>query len=354
MAESKPTKIVDGIIKEFTTEETIPTTNVPVLSTDKIADNSITTSKIQDSAITDRKIDSSVARAQNILINGGFEIWQRGTSFSDGAYNADRWRIASIEGGPWNISRESDIKMINSNYSMKITINGYMRLEQRLENIEELRNKTLSLSIWAKSDTDNTSIQIGIFDGVIDTSPIYTIGTDWEKLTVTHTVHPAASTNYTPAVRIIVNSSVVYLDNAMLVIGSQPVDYVPRPIGEELLLCQRYYEKSYPLDVPPGSYNTDGYKSQASTKLWSGSNYFAYMGVVFKVPKRTVPSVTIYNPYAANDPGKWHWEDPGVASENVPTTIDTGVTKDGFAIYTTQATGYRYTGWGHWIADAEM
>jgi hypothetical protein len=50
---------------------------------------------------------------QNILINGGFEVWQRGLTFtnvSSEQYFADRWQVyKSSSDGALNISKDDSI-----------------------------------------------------------------------------------------------------------------------------------------------------------------------------------------------------------------------------------------------------
>ena len=72
-------------------------------------------------------------------------------------------------------------------------------------------------------------------------------------------------------------------------------DFEHRSFGQELALCQRYYETHNSLTTAK---TTDGsITSQWSTITSNDSNTLVVStGIIYKVPKRASPTVTIYNP----------------------------------------------------------
>jgi hypothetical protein len=86
-----------------------------------------------------------------------------------------------------------------------------------------------------------------------------------------------------------------YITGVQLEVGSQATSFDFRSIGQELLLCQRYYEKSYDQATKP-----------ATAISYGGIVFLAlgYLGVncntgcsfCYRVTKRTNPTVTIYSP----------------------------------------------------------
>ena len=70
----------------------------------------------------------------------------------------------------------------------------------------------------------------------------------------------------------------------------QPTPFEQRPIGVELALCQRYYQKSYTQSVAPGTVSQNG----ALTVLYSAS-YGATFGFQFRTTMRAAPSITLYS-----------------------------------------------------------
>ena len=82
--------------------------------------------------------------------------------------------------------------------------------------------------------------------------------------------------------------------------GPSEIAVVERSFGEELSLCQRYYEKSFPYaTVPAQNAGTSaGATGAAATVAGTATNYY---GVVkYSMQKRIAPTVTFYNPFAAN------------------------------------------------------
>ena len=97
----------------------------------------------------------------NYIINGGFDIWQRGTSFTgitSAVYTADRWAFGRLNSAPEGIvSRSTDVPQ-NFAYSIKVqrrpgtTAVNSMRLSQSLENSgKEFAGKTVTLSVYMKA-----------------------------------------------------------------------------------------------------------------------------------------------------------------------------------------------------------
>tara|TARA_Y100000296_G_scaffold81304_1_gene108269 strand:- start:53 stop:994 length:942 start_codon:yes stop_codon:yes gene_type:complete len=82
--------------------------------------------------------------------------------------------------------------------------------------------------------------------------------------------------------------------DVQLEIGSTATDFEHRSYGEELALCQRYYEKSYNHGTAPGSTTNDGLiaGSGAAGQTTTGE---LYTSNGFAVPKRTTPTMTIYD-----------------------------------------------------------
>ena len=79
-----------------------------------------------------------------------------------------------------------------------------------------------------------------------------------------------------------------------LEVGSVATDFEHRSFGQELALCQRYYETHNSLTTAK---TTDGsVTSQWSTITSNDSNTLVVStGIIYKVPKRASPTVTLYN-----------------------------------------------------------
>jgi hypothetical protein len=200
--------------------------------------------------------------SQNYLINGGFDIWQRGTTTtSSTVYLADRWLHLS-SAGTQTVSRSTDVPAdMGLLYSLSFaSTNGTNpSIIQRIEsaNAINIAGHTVTLSLWAKStvgtaglswstatpaSTDtwsgSTTDQSGTFTASM------TVG-EWTRYSATFVVAAGATTGY----QIIINRSVTTTSTTTLFAGVQleegsvatPFRRNAPSIQAELTACQRYY-----------------------------------------------------------------------------------------------------------------
>jgi hypothetical protein len=110
------------------------------------------------------RYQGSQAAGKNAIINGGFDIWQRGTTSTFGGYTtADRWSIFSGAAFTW--ARESTVVPAGSTYSMKITAGASTQpiIYQPIETLNAIQfaGKNVTLSLLAQAST-NTSITFDV------------------------------------------------------------------------------------------------------------------------------------------------------------------------------------------------
>jgi hypothetical protein len=208
------------------------------------------TTSIPDN-IQDQTLANALRKnAQNILVNGGFEVWQRGTSFSnpaEGDFTADKWK-ATKNGSP-TVSVAQDTDEESGVYALKLDITvaaGSVQFGvfQSLENYQEYKGKTITFSASLKTSTAS-AYRIRITDGISTTYSDYHTGSgSYETLSVTHTVSASATTVATGIGRFgAISVSSCLVDSAMLVVGDNALSFKPEDPAVELERCQRYYQK---------------------------------------------------------------------------------------------------------------
>lgn len=245
---------------------------------------------IPNGSITNAQLGPDVARA-NLLTNGGFEFWQRGLGpFSAGGnpFTADRWNLANSS--PATATVTADTTNVdatgNSKYSAACVVTlstGSCNLGQTIEDFTELRGKTITASMRVKTSVGGASCQLILVQNGNNTlGTSHTGDGTWQTLTVTM----AVPTNTTSLGLVLVFwvSGTFYLDNAMLVAGSQSASYAPNHPADELLRCQRYYER---LDKAASSGLVQAFAYGATTAVF----LFHY-----KVSKAIAPTVTFAAP----------------------------------------------------------
>lgn len=296
--------------------------------------------------------------AQNILINGGMEIWQRNTSFTSpatNAYTADRWKVLHDDTPTFTVSRDS-VTVDSGTYSMKVNVTAigtgtFLEMTQDVEDFVSYAGKTVSLSmrVWS----NNSSIQLRINDGVgVSDSSAHPGDSAFHTLTVTRTISSSAT-----RLRIQVGNLgsgfttvTFYADSAMLILGSEPSNFTPRLPEIELALCQRYYEKSYEQGTFPGAS-----ASQAITRA-AGCHVVGSevdIEICFKTTKRTDPSVTLYTPGGTSGQARW-WAFNSATFEEVSTSANPISDRNMIIFHTTSPDTYYAFGDVHWTADAEI
>lgn len=160
-------------------------------------------------ADTEEKV--STLSNPNLLINGGFAVWQRGESFTiprtgygAGKYTADRWRVwanPDSTGGNITVTKADD--------GMHIEADGAGFATYRFEEAEvkKLSGKTVTLS-QSVDGVVSSAVRSFPTTGILNVALPVSGTINWIKLEL----------------------------------GEEATPYVPKGYGEELLACMRYYQ----------------------------------------------------------------------------------------------------------------
>ena len=253
---------------------------------------------------------SPYVAGKNAVINGGMDIWQRGTSFSVGngwIYTADRWQ--STEGaGTWTLSRESSVVPLGSQYSLKLTsggtTSGQIATLIETENVTQFQGKTITISAQVAAST-SIPMAISLYysttadDNITNTSTAISAttggtatptSTTFVTLTGTYAI---PSTAKTLQVRInstgnMTSTQAFYVGQVQLEIGSVATSFsrAGGTLSGELAACQRYYFRSN------SATNSNSFLAPLGNAISSTAWTCAY---TLPVTMRTTPSALDYS-----------------------------------------------------------
>ena len=247
---------------------------------------------------------------RNKIINGNFDFWQRGTSHNTIGYGSvDRWRIyfnnttQTISQGvftngqtevPGNPKYYLSSSVVSSSGS-----SNQASFSQFIEDVRTFSGQTVTLSFWAKADSNLNMVsefrQYFGTGGSPSTAVVsigvttYNLTTNWQKFTSTVSI-PSISgktigTDSTHRLQLNFfldagsdmdsrtnslghQSGTFDIAQVQLEEGTVATPFEHRPIGIELSLCQRYFCITPATGVPVDSDNTSTYF--ATNVNWPG------------------------------------------------------------------------------------
>jgi hypothetical protein len=253
---------------------------------------------------------------QNLLINGSFRFWQRQvpttlTAVAGDTYGADRWYVLT-NGGATDIQTArvdgiiqyaGQLKQVNASAKYM----GYAQIVEGFNSMP-MRGQRARLQVNLTAST-NTNVRIAILEW---TGTVNAVTSDvvksWASTTYTANnffltsnlnvtaVSPtiAVTTGHTEVsleadISPLCNNLIVFYwtesavaqnvtltaERVGLYMGGGNREWIPRSMAEELLLCKRYYQKSYAVDVAPGSVSPI-MSIILKTPIANGAWYYSY------------------------------------------------------------------------------
>lgn len=232
-------------------------------------------------------INSPNAVFKNRLINGNFDIAQRGTSFTstssannDDTYTLDRWYILSDGNDAIDVTQTTtvptgaqksiglDVETINKKFGIAQIIeasncfdviggNVTLSFQAKVSSLTKLDNVKCAIVAWSGTADTVTSDIISAW-GAEGTNPTLIANATYENTPVnlgvttsfaSYSVTANIDTASTKNIIVFIWSDVtdttlgdfLYITNVQLESGSTATSFDYRPIGTELALCQRYY-----------------------------------------------------------------------------------------------------------------
>jgi hypothetical protein len=198
----------------------------------------------------------------NLIVNGDFEIWQRGSGpFVSPLFTADEWYAYGKIGGSdvVTVSRATGAKFGNYCLQSVYAIGGVEgQIQQGVEGWKSLIGFPITFSVWVKTSTAGVSVDIvyNMIDGTHGASgptASHSGSGEWELLTAVLNPVPAGvlatpGLPHNTGIACMVISSqsgTALIDGASLVVGRFPygVDFNPVSPAEDWTRCQRYYTK---------------------------------------------------------------------------------------------------------------
>ena len=274
------------------------------------------------------------AGRRNMLYNGAMMINQRGTvsGITSSSYTLDRWMLGDGTGGTFQVSQSTNVPdgfqnaFLFETTTADTNLSGgtqYLNITQKLEGRDvkqlaygTLNAKPVTLSFWVKSSKAGQFASELEISGGVNVQP-WTVNQEdtWEYKTVTFEGNTSTAITTTTSTGMWVvlcwlaagdgisgpsfqsgwralnqterlpenipnmadsTSNIMRFTGVQLEVGKVATPFEHRSYGEELALCQRYYQKLY---YGAGA-NNAGYSNSYGT--WHGT----------PVPMRAAPSVS--------------------------------------------------------------
>jgi len=306
---------------------------------------------------------------RNFCINGNFKCWQRATSIASGAtgnssnsykyVSADRWQSYF-----YNTYNRQDVVLPNGEkvYALRETMQVTRNfLAYIIENGGRTWNQggDITISFWARTSGPSTGVSLGYYWHDNWAGSAYTLderkniiieGSEWKHYSVTKRLNANANNRANLAIEFDNNDYGSWIKlssgewwefaNVQIEKGKVATEFEQRSVGEELALCQRYYQK-----FNSGFNLVNAYPNVA---LSSGNQLPSFS---FMVEMRTAPSMspgtvtTTYDKWNATGSFSGevravatttHWMFQYYATDNGGTLLPTGgyhrgQTTEGFA-----------------------
>ena len=191
----------------------------------------------------------------NLLTNGGFDVWQRGTN-GTGGFLADRWNALNTTAA----SQSSSVPSGSGN-SIEFSGSAFPMIRQRIEaaDARHAASREVTLSLWAINVTGSTRLWVELAyanaaDNFSTTTPIGSAiilatapSTSWTLYTA-KAMLPAGAANglQIQIVREAGGASTTRVTRVSMRIGDALAigdTYQARPIGVEQALCRRFFRR---------------------------------------------------------------------------------------------------------------
>ena len=318
---------------------------------------------------------------RNRIINGDMRIDQRNagasvTQDTIGVYPVDRWLAAGTVTSKFTAQQNAgsvtppdgfrNYLGCTSSSAYSVLTGDAFWLHQRIEgfNVADLmwgtaNAKTITVSFWVRSSLTGT-FGGSVFNSAANRSyPFtYTISAanTWEQKTLTIAGDTSgtwlttngtglqlnfslgtgstfsgtagawtgsAAYSATGATSVVgTNGATFYITGVQLEAGTVASPFERRDYGRELMMCQRYYQKSYNVDVAPGTNTTVGAKT---SRIYNTDVYLPQLETRLLVSMRATPTVTWYT--TAGTSGSVN---VGVGTNTVNTQYDAGMNSTGW------------------------
>ena len=251
------------------------------------------------------------AGRKNYIINGDFQISQRGTyttatAVSNQAYYLDRWTV-DVSGVSATIQQLTNQAIGASDNYYKNTVKmavtsaastAYLQLRQKVDTAvyQSLKGQIVTVSAWVKSNNSNVRLRIesGKFGGTNwDSYQSHSGNGGWEKLSMTTRLHTSGNIVFGVILWGSTGGPVANQSGGPLAIGDyyeftdyqvelggNATDFEHRTFAEELSLCQRYFYKN--TDSPMGLFIVDSADSSKAYGIYR-----------FPVPMRATPNIVL-------------------------------------------------------------
>ena len=333
----------------------------------------------------------------------------------------DRWQMNMGDAGTWSYSQDTDVpagqgfthslKMDCTTADAAVASGSYMRLQYRPES-QDLKQlgwgtsnaQPLVMSFWIKfdnltgdfctdvlslSNSNNRSVSqkftygsAGVWQKCVFTIPadtggnilevdnngqtyfqwLFQVGSDLTSGTLNTDWATRVNANRAAGQTLQAGSNTsnnIYLTGCQLELGSVATDFEYRSYGEELALCQRYFEKSFADGVAPNNGANTTTQCTGATLIfpvvfWNGSGRRTFSP--FAVSKRASPTITRWG----NSQGYLSYMTVATTAPGAMTThtfhVNNGISATTTGIYgTNNVSGSPIWGvHGGWTADAEL
>ena len=333
---------------------------------------------------------------RNKIINGDFRINQRGFSSTttNGTYGLDRWYFQTSTGtGTYSrqtfttgspvapgLDSEAFARVVSASQTGSSAL---LIFSQKIEDVRNCAGSTVSISLYAKAASGNPKVAVELEQqfgsggspsaNVTNYVGQVTLTTSWQLYTLTFNVPSisgktigttantsslvlnlwcSAGTDYNARTGSLgVQNNTFDFWGVQVEQNYRPTPFEQRPIGVELALCQRYYEKSYDTDTAPNSNTNNGLVYFSGSTDNNGQIFYP---VIFKVPKRSTNYQIAFNINTGASAGNWQYNRSGASANTAMTNYLPG--NNGFIALS----GNIGVGWvaanlvGHWACNAEL